>query len=107
MDETNIISKILKGIGIATTAIGALAALIVGANAENMAIVVGGIVGSVISGMIFIGFSEVINLLQQNVDNQATIIKSLKEKPTTVIKEVAPTAPVSELQDIETNLPKI
>ena len=107
MNNENTISKILKIIGIATIAVGILASLILGNSADEITITIGGIIGSVISGMLFIGFSEVINLLQQNADNQEKIIRKLNEKPATVIKEVAPQKPVSELQDIETNLPQI
>lgn len=77
----NTISKILQGIGIGTIIIGVIASFIIGNNTEDFAITIGSIVVSIISGMIFIGFSEIINLLQQNIDNQETIIRYLKEKP--------------------------
>lgn len=105
--NNNIISKSLKVIGIATIVIGAVASLIVGAVAENASIIIVGIIGSIISGLLFLGFSEAINLLQQNIDNQKMIIEKLGEKPSTVVKEIAPTKNVSELQDIEANLPQI
>lgn len=68
--EENMISKILKYIGIGTIIIGVIASFIVGNSADEISITIGGIIGSVISSIIFIGFSEIINLLQQNVDNQ-------------------------------------
>lgn len=83
----NMISKILKYIGIGTIIIGIIASFIVGNSAEESTITIGGIIGSVISGMLFVGFSEVINLLQQNVDNQEKVLKLLKEQPKTIIKE--------------------
>lgn len=82
----NMISKILKYIGIGTIIIGIIASFIVGSSAEEATITIGGIIGSVISGMLFVGFSEVINLLQQNVDNQEKIIRQFKEKPSTVVR---------------------
>lgn len=79
----NLISKILKGIGIGTIVVGVLASLIAVNSADSMVLIFIGIIGSVISGMIYIGFSEIISLLQQSVDNQSTIIKALKEKQST------------------------
>lgn len=87
MDNENTISKILKIIGIATIAVGILASLILSSSADEITIAIGGMIGSIISGMLFIGFSEVINLLQQNADNQEKIIRQLKEQPKTIIKE--------------------
>ena len=81
----NTIAKVLKGIGIGTVAVGVLASLILGNSTDEITITIGGIIGSVISGMLFIGFSEVINLLQQNADNQEKIIRQLKEKPSVAI----------------------
>lgn len=104
--ENNTVSKILKGIGIGTIIVGVLASLITGSSADNIAIIIGGIIGSVISGIIFIGFSEIIILLQESVDNQNKIIKLLNEK-SKVVNEVVTKEPVTALQDIENNLPKI
>lgn len=104
--ENNTVSKILKGIGIGTIIVGVLASLITGSSADNIAITIGGIIGSVISGIIFIGFSEIIILLQESVDNQNKIIKLLNEK-SKVVNEVVTKEPVTGLQDIENNLPKI
>lgn len=87
MNNTNAISKILKIIGIATAVIGIIASLILGNSADEISITIGGIIGSIISGMLFVGFSEVINLLQQNVDNQEKVLKLLKEQPKATIKE--------------------
>lgn len=87
MNNENTISKILKIIGIATIVIGIIASLILGNSADEISITIGGIVGSIISGMLFVGFSEVINLLQQNVDNQEKVLRFLKEQLKTIIKE--------------------
>lgn len=83
----NMISKILKYIGIGTIIIGIIASFIVGNSAEEATITIEGIIGSVISGIIFIGFSEIINLLQQNVDNQEKIIRKLEEKTEPLIRD--------------------
>lgn len=85
----NMISKILKYIGIGTIIIGIIASFIVGNRVEDATITIGGIIGSVISGIIFIGFSEIINLLQQNADNQEKIIRKLEEKTVPLIKDTA------------------
>ena len=104
--QENVIAKVLKGIGIGTIVIGVLAFIVIGSEAESIAIVIGGIVGSAISGMMFIGFSEIIDLLQQNVDKQSKIIEKLDEKPK-VVKEIIKEEPKTVLQDIESNLPII
>lgn len=57
---------------------------------------------SFITCMMFIGFAEIINLLQKNADKQDALLAFLKEQPTT---EKA--APKSVLQDIESNLPEM
>lgn len=85
----NMISKILKYIGIGTIIIGIIASFIVGSSAEEASITIGGIIGSIISGMLFVGFSEIINLLQQNADNQEKIIRKLEEKTAPLIKDTA------------------
>lgn len=104
--KENMISKIIKCIGIVTIALGSLAFLIIGANAENGGIVIGGIVGSFISGVMFIGFAEVINLLQQSVDKQNNILNKIKTEPQTTV-EPKKDEPRTVLQDIESNLPNI
>lgn len=104
--QENIISKILAGIGIGTIGLGILAFLIIGTEAKSIAIFIGGIVGSFILGMMFIGFSEIIGLLQQNVDKQSKIIEKMNEKPK-VVKEILKEETKTVLQDIESNLPKI
>ena len=63
-----------------------------------------GAVASFISGICFIGFSEIISLLQKNINKQEEIIKSLK---TNDIKTVVKDSPKTTLQDIESNLPRI
>ena len=86
MDNENKISKILEIMGLVTIAVGIIGSLISGYSEYNIALAIIGIIGSIILGMLSIGFSEVINLLQQSVYNQAKIIRQLEEKPTTVIK---------------------
>ncbi len=68
--KDNIISKIIKYIGIGIIVLGSISFLIAGIGAKNIVMVISGIAGSFISGMIFLGFSEIIKLLQQNVDKQ-------------------------------------
>ena len=59
-----------------------------------------------VSSFLLYGFGETIDLLQQNVDKQSTIINKLNEKPN-IIKEVVKEEPKTMIQDIESNLPKI
>lgn len=76
----NIISKVLKFVGIGVIIVGIAASLIAGGSVNNIAIIICGTVGSIISGVILIGFGEAINLLQQNVDNQNIIINHFNNK---------------------------
>lgn len=79
----NIISKILKYIGIGTIVIGIIASIAVASIANNAIVFFSGTIGSIISGMVFIGFSAIINLLQQNVNNQEKMIYLLNKLETT------------------------
>lgn len=85
--------------------VGFFASIFIGANEENAFLAIGGIVGSVISGIFFIGLGEIIDLLRLNADNQEKIIELLDKSSNNSAKfknqdEVL-------LQDIESNLPKI
>ena len=58
--------------------------------------------GAFITCMIFQGFAEIIDLLQQNSNKQTQILELLKDHAT---KE--PTAPKTIIEDIESNLPQL
>ena len=77
--EDNGVAKILKFIGIGIIIVGILAFLIIGRDTESPVLTISGILGSIISGMVFVGFSEIIHLLQLNYNRQSNIIKLLKE----------------------------
>lgn len=102
MQENNI-GKTLNIIGTLTIGIGILGSLILSVNldADSPIIFIGGSVASFISGMTFIGFGEIISLLQRNVDKQDKIIDLLEQKTNDS------SAPKSVLQDIESNLPEM
>lgn len=63
--ENNIISKVLYFVGIGTIMVGVVASLIIGGPINNIAIIIGKTIASIISGIILIGFGEVISLLQK------------------------------------------
>lgn len=98
--KENTTAKVLKGIGIAIMALCFIGALIIGGETTNELIPITFVVTGVISGTMFIGFGEIINLLQKNVNKQDDILKYLKDKSA---KEKS--APKTVLQDIEDNLP--
>lgn len=102
MQENNI-GKTLRIIGMLTIGLGILGSLILSANIdEELPIIfIIGAVSSFISGMSFIGFGEIISLLQKNVDKQDKIIDILEQKTSDS------SAPKSVLQDIESNLPEM
>lgn len=52
-------------VGIGTIIVGVAVSLIIGGPINNIAIIIGGTIGSIISGIILIGFGEVISLLQK------------------------------------------
>lgn len=96
----NTTSKVLKGIGIVIIILGFIASIIISGETTNEAIVIGFIVAGIISGTTFIGFGEIINLLQKNVNKQDDILNYLKDKASKDRN-----APKTVLQDIEDNLP--
>lgn len=59
-------------------------------------------VSAFITCMIFQGFAEIIDLLQQNSNKQSEILDYLKDQ---AAKE--PSAPKTVIEDIESNLPQI
>lgn len=71
----NTTGKVIRTIGLITIGLGAIASIIIGiavADEYNGAFGVGAalgtIVGTFVSGMMFIGFSEIIFLLQENLN---------------------------------------
>ena len=74
----NSVAKWLKGIGIVIIIAGVFTFAVIAGEIESAAVFFGGLVGFFIIGMLFVGFSEVINLLQENVDKQDIIIETLK-----------------------------
>lgn len=120
--ENNKIAKTLYTIGVITIFLGVIGSLVLGAvspaitydysysggydieETYNWSLALIGALASFISGSCFIGFSEIISLLQKNISKQDEIIKLLKKyNSDTVVKE----APKTTLQDIESNLPRI
>ena len=72
--------KTLHGIGIATIIVGSISSLILSINIDidfPVILIVGGL-ASFITGMCFIGFAEIISLLQANINKQDEIIKHIK-----------------------------
>ena len=59
---------------------------------------------SFVTGVCFIGFSEVIALLQKNVDEQELLVNIFKKQ---VISGTDNNSNKTALQDIESNLPKL
>ena len=100
--QKNTTATVLKGIGIAVMILCVIGAIIVGSETSNELIPIVFIVSGVISGVTFIGFGEIINLLQKNVDKQNEILGYMKNK-----KNDEKSAPNTVLQVIEDNLPNM
>ena len=98
----NTTAKILKGIGIAEMIICFIGGVIIGSETTNELIPITIILSGIISGTMFIGFGEIINLLQQNANKQDNILQYLKDKS---VEEK--NASKTVLQDIEDNLPNM
>ncbi len=64
----NIYAIIIKIIGIVTIIVGLLTSLILGTAIDQIIISVAGSVSSFIVGVVFVGFGEIIELLQANYD---------------------------------------
>lgn len=78
----NKFARIIKIIGGIIIAVGIIVSIVIGANDDKLlSVSIGGVIGSIISGLIFLGFGEIIDLLQENVDYQYQILRELKEKP--------------------------
>lgn len=99
----NSIAKTLRIIGIVEVICGIILGFIILVAGENFGWVgIAVMITSFITCMVFLGFAEIINLLQKNADKQDALLAFLKEQPTT-----EKTAPKSVLQDIESNLPEM
>ena len=98
----NKVGKTLNIIGILTIVLGVLGSLFLSIQLDSDApiiFLVGGI-ASFVAGMVFIGFSEIISLLQKNVDKQEKILEYVKNNN-------SENTPKTIIQDIEDNLPKL
>lgn len=99
----NSIAKTLRIIGIVEVICGIILGFIILVAGEDFGWVgIAVMITSFITCMMFLGFAEIINLLQKNADKQDALLAFLKEQPTT-----EKTAPKSVLQDIESNLPQM
>jgi uncharacterized membrane protein YkgB len=99
----NGVAKTLRIIGVVEIICGIILGIIIASVDEDF-IFVGVIITivSFITCMMFVGFAEIIKLLQKNADKQDAILSFLREKP---VKESS--APKSVIQDIESNLPEM
>lgn len=77
--KTNGVATTLKTIGIIEAVCGIFLGLILLGELGVGSIVI--MIASFITCMIFVGFAEIINLLQKNVDSQADLIAFLKQQP--------------------------
>ena len=101
--KENGVAKTLHSIGIVEVVCGVILGLIVLATGEDFAWAgVAIAITSFITCMVFVGFAEIISLLQKNVDKQEEILDCLKNN----LKDEKPAAKTM-LQDIEDNLPSM
>ncbi len=98
--ETNKVATALKVIGIICIISGLAIGLVNLLNDSFSLITFTLLISSVISGILFLGFGEVIILLQKNYNIQKQLLNAINQK------SVANKAD-SILQDIESNLPLI
>lgn len=99
----NGVAKTLRVIGIVEVVCGVILGLVVLATGDDFAWAgIAIAITSFITCMLFVGFAEVITLLQKSVDKQNEVLNYLKDKS----KDVKAT-PKTMLQDIEDNLPSM
>lgn len=77
--KENGVAKIIKGFGIGFIIIGILAAVISGIATKSFLTLVIVLLGCVLSGIMLIGFAEIINLLQLNVYKTEKLIKAISK----------------------------
>ena len=102
----NKIGKTLHIIGIITIFVGIIGSLILSINLDSdfpVILFIGSII-SFISGMVFIGFGEIISLLQENNNKKQEIIDIIKHQSNNNINNNSHN---NMLNDIESNLPEI
>lgn len=100
--EENPVSSLLRGIGWTAIIIGVLGSVVLGAATKSFLLFVYTLIGCGLTGVLLIGFSEVISLLQQNYNTQEKILMALKankpdkrnapERTDTALEEIAPNA---------------
>lgn len=73
----NTIALVIRWIGGGVMSVGIFASLVIGFMMENWIFLFGGMLSNVISGVILLGFSEIISLLQLNVYKTEKLIKTL------------------------------
>ena len=99
----NTTAQTLKVIGIIECICGIFIAILIwGEDGDLFPLAVALAVSSFITCMVFIGFSEVIYLLQKNADTQEKILIRLNNG-----NAQSTQAPNSVLQNIESNLPQL
>lgn len=96
----NVTSKIIRIIGLISIIGGVISLLILGGiftikvgtyythEEYNWYIAIIGSVSSFVEGIIFLGFAEIINLLQANCDKQAEIIREIKNTENSLSKTI-------------------
>lgn len=99
----NKVARTLRIIGIVEAVCGVIVGIFILAAGDDFNWVgIAVMITSFITCMLFVGFGEIINLLQKNADKQDALLAYLKEQPSGDTS-----APKSVLQDIESNLPKM
>lgn len=101
--KENGVAKTLQIIGVVELICGVIAGFIMLADGGDFRWVgIAVMICSFITCMMFVGFAEIIDLLQKNINRQDDLLTLIKDRST---KENS--APKSMLQDIEANLPKM
>lgn len=101
--KENGIAKALQIIGIIVVVCGVILGFITLTGGEEFSwLGIVEIIAGFITCMVFMGFAEIIDLLQKNSNKQDALLTFLKEEP-----EKNNTAQKFVLQDIESNLPEM
>lgn len=75
--KENTVAAVIRWLGAGIISLGIFASMAIGIMMENWVFLFAGILGSVISGVVLLGFSEIISLLQLNVYKTEKLLKAL------------------------------
>lgn len=100
--KENKIANALEIVAFCTFTLGGLGSISLGIIFESLILAIAELLVCIITGIMFLGFSEIIKLLQKSTDSYETLIGLIQTGSIHQNKNFK-----TELQDIEENLPEL